>query len=422
MIYRVSKLHHPIIEEIEIPPDKSISHRALILGSMGKGETVIHNLLESKDVLSTVRILKKLGVKIQREKNLWKVKNTIGFKEPLEILNAGNSGTTARLMMGVLSSLPFISFLTGDKSLRRRPMDRVIIPLSQMGAEFWAKSGKFLPLAIKGAPLKPIHYTLPIPSAQVKSAIILAALRASGETTIREPLPSRDHTERMVKHMGGEIFKEEKVIKVKGSELYAREFKIPGDLSSASFFITLALLIPGSRIVIKGVGLNPTRKGFLELLKKIGGRIEENIKEKEWEPRGDLIVEYSELKPFKIGKKEIPLLIDEIPLLALIATQIEGISEIRDAEELRVKESDRIKSTVGNLRLLGAEIEELPDGMIIKGKTILKGNRVRSFGDHRIAMMLIIAGLIAEGETIIEGAECVDISFPGFFGKIESLF
>ena len=423
MKYEITPLPNPVRSEISIPPDKSISHRALILSSIARGKSLIKNLLESQDTLSTLKILKHLGVNITRENNVWIVegKGREGFREPPDVLDAENSGTTARLLIGLLASLPLFCVITGDNSLRKRPMDRVIKPLTLMGGDIWARENRFLPVAIRGKELQPITYTLPIPSAQVKSAIILAGLNTPGETVIEEPVSSRDHTERMIKYMGGSIKRERKIIRVEKSELEGREFVIPGDISSAAFFITLALLIPESRIIMERVCLNPTRTGFLEILREIGGRINILSQEENWEIWGDIEVRGSELKPFRIGREDIPSLIDEIPLLALLGTQIEGISEIRGAEELRVKESDRIHTTVENLRILGADIEELPDGMVIRGKTPLKGGKVYSFGDHRIAMMLAIAGCISREKTVIEGMECVKISYPSFLETLESV-
>ncbi len=423
MKYELTPFPNPVRGEISIPPDKSISHRALILSSIARGKSLIKNLLESQDTLSTLKILRHLGVNITRENNVWIVegKGGEGFREPSDVLDAENSGTTARLLIGLLTSLPLFCVITGDNSLRKRPMDRVIKPLTLMGGDIWARENRFLPVAIRGKELQPITYTLPIPSAQVKSAIILAGLNTPGETVIEEPVPSRDHTERMIKYMGGSINRERKIIRVRKSKLKGREFVIPGDISSAAFFITLALLIPDSRIIMERVCLNPTRTGFLEILRDIGGRINILSQEENWEIWGDIEVRGSELKPFRIGREDIPSLIDEIPLLALLGTQIEGISEIRGAEELRVKESDRIHTTVENLRILGADIEELPDGMVIRGKTPLKGGKVYSFGDHRIAMMLAVAGCISREKTVIEGMECVKISYPSFLETLESV-
>jgi len=338
------------------------------------------------------------------------------------VLNAENSGTTARLILGILSRLPFFSVITGDNSLRRRPMDRVIQPLTLMGGKFWARQDRFLPVAVKGNKLSPINYILPIPSAQVKSSIILAALSISEYSTIIEPIPSRDHTERMIKYMGGDIQKEGNKIIVSGkSVLRGRYFHVPGDFSSAAFFIALSVLVKGSTLTIKNVGLNPTRTGFIRVLEKMGAKIKINQKREEWEPRGDIEIEGGKLSPIALQREDIPGVIDEIPLIALLATQAEGESRIEGAEELRVKESDRIKTTVDNLRLMGANIQEQPDGMIIKGPVALKGNRVKSNGDHRIAMMLSIAGSIAEGETIVEETECVNISFPNFFNLLKDI-
>ncbi len=420
MNYHITR-KEPFASSLRVPADKSISHRALILGSLAEGESRVENLLESRDVLATLEILKKLGKTIEKEGEAWIIKGR-GWKEPEDVLNAENSGTTARLILGILSRLPFFSVITGDNSLRRRPMDRVIQPLTLMGGKFWARQDKYLPVAVKGNRLSPISYTLPIPSAQVKSSIILAALGIPKYSTIIEPLPSRDHTERMLKYMGGDIRREGSKIIVSGkAKLRSRYFCVPGDFSSAAFFIALSALIEGSSLTIKDVGLNPTRTGFLKVLEKMGAKIKISRKGETWEPRGDIEIEGSKLSPIALQREDIPGVIDEIPLIALLATQAEGESRIEGAEELRVKESDRIKTTVDNLRLMGADIQERPDGMIIKGPAALKGNRVKSNGDHRIAMMLSIAGSIAEGETIVEGTECVNISFPNFFNLLKDI-
>ena len=420
MNYSVKK-KHPFNISLKVPPDKSISHRALIIGSLSKKEIFIENLLESKDILSTVKILRKLGKKIEKKKNFWVIKKG-DFSEPDDVLDAGNSGTTARLILGVLSHLPFFSVITGDNSLRKRPMERVIRPLSLMGGEFLAREGKFLPIVIKGKKLNPIHYKLPIPSAQVKSAIILASLSVPEVSIIEEEIPSRDHTERMIEYMGGDIERKGKSIFVSGKKnLESRNFYIPGDISSAAFFITLSSLIKGSSIIVEDVGLNPTRIDFLEILKKMGVKVKIDSKKQKWEPTGNVEVKYGKLSPIFIKRKNIPSIIDEIPLIALLATQANGESKILGAEELRVKESDRIHNTVENLKLMGANIEELSDGMVIKGPTKLKGNKVNSEGDHRMAMMLSIAGSVADGETLVENAECVNISFPQFFKILERI-
>ncbi len=415
----------PIKGIIRVPADKSISHRALILNALSKGKAKIENLLEAEDILRTVEILKSLGVEIHKDGKCWKVngKGWEGLKEPQDILDAGNSGTTARLILGVLSSLPFFSVLTGDNSLRRRPMRRVVEPLRMMGASLWGREeGNYLPIAVKGGNLKPIHYALPVASAQVKSALILAALHTEGTSIIEEPLPSRDHTERMVNFLEGKVEREGKMLKVKGIQSWkGKSMHIPGDISSAAYFISLALLKKGSQLIVEDVGLNPTRMGFLHLLKEMGGEISWEIEEKEWEPRGKIEVKSSPLKSITVDREKIPLLIDEVPLLAVLATQAEGTTVIKGAEELRVKESDRISTICENLKKMGAKVEEREDGMIIEGPTPLKGAKVKSFGDHRVAMSMAVAGWIARGETVIEDYECVNISFPSFFDALFSL-
>jgi 3-phosphoshikimate 1-carboxyvinyltransferase len=408
-------------------PDKSISHRAVIFSSLSRGKSVIKNFLRADDPLSTINAFRMLGVDIDDSGSDITVngRGIYSLREPHNVIDCGNSGTTIRLLSGVLSGNPFFSVLTGDESLRLRPMERVIKPLRQMGAEIIARAeNKYPPLAINGKKLQPIQYKSSVASAQVKSAILLAGLYADGETEIEEPSKSRDHTERMLPAFGANIKVDGLRVSITGgTELKGTEIHVPGDFSSAAFFIIGALLIKDSDITIHGVGINPTRTGLLNILKEMGAKIDiSNIKNLSGEPVADIHCKgISELKAVKITKKSIPALIDEFPILCVAATQASGTTTIRGAEELRVKESDRIKSMVTELRKIGAEIEEFEDGLSITGRRELKGTEVESYRDHRIAMSLAIAGLIADGSTVINGVSSVNISFPGFFELLRGL-
>jgi len=413
--------------EFSPTPDKSISHRAVIFSSLSKGESIIRNFLRAEDPMSTVNAFRALGVDINDEGDDIVVNGNgiYGLAESHNIIDCGNSGTTIRLLSGVLAGNPFFSVLTGDESLRIRPMARVINPLQQMGAEIMARAeNKYPPLAIKGKKLQSIQYKMPVASAQVKSAILLAGLYADGETVIAEPAKSRDHTERMLPAFGASINVNGLHVSVKGgTELKGAEVYVPGDFSSAAFFIIGALLIRDSDITITGVGMNPTRTGLLSVLRKMGAEIEvQNIRNLSGEPVADIHCKGgAELKAVSINKEEIPALIDEFPILCVAATQANGTTTIRGAEELRVKESDRIRSMATELGKMGVAIEEFGDGLSIKGQSVLKGANIESYGDHRIAMAMAIAGLIADGETTIHGVSSVNISFPGFFQIIRKL-
>jgi len=412
--------------EIEVPGDKSISHRALIIGAMSNGKMNISNLANGRDCLSTIGCLEHLGIKIQKEQNRVVVnsRGLFGFREPQNFLDAGNSGTTMRVLCGVLAGQSFNSVVTGDESLRNRPMRRVIEPLQKMGAEIQAhNNNQFAPIAISGKKLNSIEYTIPIPSAQVKTALVLAGLLADGKTTIQENIPTRDHTERMLKYLGIDITSQNGGLDVAGqSEIKSKDIFVPGDISSAIYFIGAGLLVKNSHIKIKNVGLNPGRIGALKVLKKMGAKIEiKNVKEINCEPVGEIEVRSSDLKGTEILSEEIPSLIDEIPLLAVLTCLAEGKTSIKGAEELRVKEIDRLKAMASELTKLGANIKELPDGLEISGSIKFKGASVESFGDHRMAMALAVAGLVASSETIVENAEVVDVSFPNFFEILDSL-
>ncbi|WAA10564.1 3-phosphoshikimate 1-carboxyvinyltransferase [Fervidibacillus albus] len=410
---------------ITVPGDKSISHRAVMFGALAEGVTEITNFLTGDDCLRTVDIFQKLGVPIRmtEEKISIEGKGLSDFVEPKEVLYFGNSGTTARLMTGILAGSSFCSMFTGDESLNRRPMERVVTPLKKMGADIHGREdGKYLPLSIRGRRLQSIRYELPVLSAQLKSAIIFAALHANGETVIIENSPTRDHTEIMLKQFGGQIERVGKEIKVKGNQsLVGTRVHVPGDFSSAAFFIVLGALAKKSDFIIENIGLNPTRTGLLDVLKRMHGKFEMMKEDGNFEPTGSLRIQSAPLVGTTIGGDMIPRLIDEIPIIALLATQAEGTTVIKDAEELRVKESDRIATVVTELKKLGANIEATEDGMIIEGKTKLSGGYVNSHGDHRIGMMLAIAGLISEEKVIIDQYECTQISYPDFFGDVKKI-
>lgn len=415
--------------EITPPPDKSISHRAVMFASLAKGESRIKNFLWAKDPISSLNAMKSLGVKIQVndiKEIIVQGEGLQSLKEPEDVIDCGNSGTTIRLLSGILAGQPFLSILSGDESLRQRPMKRIIEPLRQMGVEICSRAeNRFPPVVIRGGNLKGISYEMPIASAQIKSAILLAGLFAKGDTTVKEPHKSRDHTEKMLKSMGVELYITNNTIKISqpSQELKAFDIAIPNDFSSAAFFIGGACLVPDSEVIIKNVCLNETRTGFLEVLRSMGAKIEIfNLKEQAGEPVGDILVKKSSgLKGVTVQGEIIPRLIDEFPILCIIATQAEGLTVIRDAKDLRAKESDRIKAMVTELSKMGVPIKEFEDGVEIKGPCKIKGTEVYSYKDHRIAMALSIAGLISEGKTTIIDADCVDISFPEFYDLLEIL-
>ena len=412
---------------IFVPGDKSISHRSLILGSIAQGETRIYNFLNSLDCLKTLECMQALGAEIELGKdNSVKIKGEglYGLQEPKDILDVGNSGTTIRLLTGLLSGQNFYSVLNGDVSIRKRPMKRVVEPLRLMGADIWGrKDGQFAPLSVRGNKLNPLHYTLPVASAQVKTALLLAGLYITGGTIIKEPLPTRDHTEKMLEIMQADLKISPFEIKVMGGkELRGTDIFIPGDISSAAYFIAAASILKDSQITIRQVGVNPTRTGIIEILKKMGTKIETlNYQIKSNEPQADLKIEYSKLKGVEIKKENVPFLIDELPLIAVVATQAQGKTVVSGARELRVKETDRIKAMVSELKKMGADIKEKEDGFIVNGPTGLQGAVCESYNDHRIAMSLAVAALLAEGKTIIKNSECIDISFPGFGKTLQKL-
>ena len=412
---------------IFVPGDKSISHRSLILGSIAQGETRIYNFLNSLDCLKTLECMQVLGAEIELGKdNSVKIKGKglYGLQEPKNILDVGNSGTTIRLLTGLLSGQDFYSVLCGDVSIRKRPMRRVVEPLRLMGADIWGrKDGQFAPLSVRGNKLNPLHYTLPVASAQVKTALLLAGLYTTGETVIKEPLPTRDHTEKMLEIMRADLEISPTEIKVMGGkELRGTDIFIPGDISSAAYFIAAASILRDSQITIKQVGVNLTRTGIIGILNKMGAKIDTlNYQVKSNEPQADLMIEYSKLKGVDIKKENVPFLIDELPLIAVVSTQAQGKTVVSGAKELRVKETDRIKAIVSELKKMGADIEEREDGFTVNGPIRLQGAVCESYNDHRIAMSLAVAALLAEGKTIIKNSECIDISFPGFKKTLQNL-
>jgi len=412
--------------EIIPPGDKSISHRSLMLGSLATGTTLVRDFLISDDTLSTANAMRALGasIEISGTQVLVKGNGLHGLKEPDKIIDCGNSGTTTRLLIGLLSPQQFTSTLTGDKYLQARPMKRVVGPLAQMGAKINGnEEGNKLPLTIIGSSLKGISYELPVASAQVKSAILLAGLYAEGETEVIEPEPSRDHTERMLTYLGVPIKKNGHSIKInKVSKINSGEIIVPSDLSSAAFFIVAALITPGSEVLIKNVGINPLRTGVIDILKNMGGDIEIiNERGVNGEPIGDILTRSSNLHATEISGDIIPKAIDELPLVAVAASFAEGTTLIKDAKELRVKETDRIHAIATELGKLGVQVEEFEDGMSIIGTQTLTGAKCSSWGDHRIAMSIAIAALRAKGETEIIDADCVSVSYPGFFEVLDEL-
>ena len=415
---------------IRVPGDKSISHRALMLGAIAQGETQIQGLLLGEDPRSTASCFQAMGAEISElNTELVKVKG-IGLgnlQEPPDVLNAGNSGTTLRLMLGLLASHQGRFFsVTGDSSLRSRPMSRVVKPLQEMGAQIWGRNkASIAPLAIQGQSLKAIHYHSPIASAQVKSCVLLAGLITDGKTTVTEPALSRDHSERMLKAFGAQLDVDSDTNSVTitgGNQLYGQQVIVPGDISSAAFWLVAAAIVPDSELTIENVGVNPTRTGVLEALKMMGANIvQENQRVVAGEPVADLRVRSSKLKSCTIAGDIIPRMIDEVPILAVAAVFAEGTTVIKDAAELRVKESDRITVMAQQLTKMGAKVTELPDGMEITGGTSLTGTELDSYTDHRVAMSLAIAGLNASGITTVGRAEAASISYPNFFDTLKGI-
>ena len=417
---------YPLRGELEIPGDKSISHRAIMFGSLAEGTTEITHFLQGADCLSTISCFQKLGIDIENrtDKILIYGKGLHGLSAPTEILDCGNSGTTTRLISGILSGQQFTSTLTGDSSIQKRPMKRIMDPLCQMGADITSVRGNnCAPLTIKGSKLNGIHYHSPIASAQVKSAILLAGLYADGETKVTEPYISRNHSEIMLSHFGASVRTDNTTaIVLPEPILKGQKIAVPGDISSAAYFIAAGLLIPGSEILLKNVGINPTRDGILRVAKEMGGNIELlNVNTDNGEPTADLLIKFSALKGITIGGEIIPTLIDEIPIIAIMAAFARGTTVIKDAAELKVKESDRIQVMVDNLKAMGADIESTDDGMIIHGGKDLHDAIIDSHKDHRIAMSFAIASLLADGHMTILDKDCVNISFPSFYSDLNRL-
>jgi 3-phosphoshikimate 1-carboxyvinyltransferase len=417
--------------EVVLPGDKSISHRAAILNSLAKGEAQIGNFPPGADCVSTVRCLRALGVKIGKNRSpdsptlLVSGTGVDGLKEAANVLDAQNSATTMRLLGGLLASQPFLSVIAGDASLRNRPMGRLIEPLRLMGAQVWGRGrDSFAPLVIKGRKLQGIDFTLPVPSAQIKSAILLAGLFARGNTVLHQKILSRDHTERMLRQMGASLESKGNSVSLLPltSPLVPLDLRVPGDISSAAYFLVAAAIHPNARIVIRDCGINPTRTGIIDILLAMGARLRIDHERLEaGEPLADIMVESSELRGIEVGGDIIPRLIDEIPVLAVAGCVAKGKTVIKDAGELRVKESDRIATVVNELSRLGAKIEPLPDGMVIHGGTLLSGTEVDSHFDHRLAMSLAIAGLIARRETTIKHAQVAEVSYPAFWQTLRQI-
>ncbi|WP_373757116.1 3-phosphoshikimate 1-carboxyvinyltransferase [Streptococcus ferus] len=411
---------------LRIPGDKSISHRSIMFGSLAKGVTKVHDILRGEDVLSTMQVFRELGVNIEDKGDLVEI-HGVGFdglKAPRKALDMGNSGTSIRLISGLLAGQDFKVEMFGDDSLSKRPMDRVTIPLRQMGASISGQTDRDLPpLTLKGSRhLKPIRYQLPVASAQVKSALIFAALQAEGESVIIEKEKTRNHTEDMIRQFGGEIQIDGKEIRISGGqEFIAQDILVPGDISSAAFWLVAGLVVPNAKLILKNVGINETRTGILEVIEAMGGRLSLSEVD-ELAKSATITVETSELHGTEIGGDIIPRLIDELPVIALLATQAQGRTVIRDAEELKVKETDRIQVVADALNAMGAHITPTADGMIIEGKTPLHGAKVNTFGDHRIGMMTAIAALlVTEGEVDLERAEAINTSYPSFFADLEEI-
>lgn len=411
---------------IRVPGDKSISHRSIIFGSLAKGETKVYDILRGEDVLSTIQVFRDLGVSIQDDGDVIRIQGVgfQGLQAPTAPLDMGNSGTSIRLISGVLAGQDFAVTMVGDDSLSKRPMDRVAIPLRQMGVEIAGQGERDCPpLHEKGThQLQPIHYRLPVASAQVKSALIFAALQAEGESTIIEKEKTRDHTEDMIRQFGGEIQVDGKTIRIQGGqEFQGQEVIVPGDISSAAFWLVAGLILPESVIKIENVGINQTRTGILDVIQEMGGDL--TIEDRDEKAvSASLTVRTSSLKGIRIDGELIPRLIDELPIIALLATQANGQTVIADAEELRVKETDRIQVVADSLNSMGANVVPTEDGMIITGPTPLHGADLETFGDHRIGMMAAIAALLVrDGNVVLDRAEAINTSYPSFFEDLETL-
>jgi len=411
--------------ELSVPGDKSISHRGIMLGAIANGTTEITNFLQGADCLSTISCFQKLGIAIENKGSQALVhgRGLHGLAAPSQVLDVGNSGTTTRLISGILAGQPFPSTLDGDASIRRRPMKRIFTPLSAMGAHFQCQDSGCAPFTIQGGNLRHIHYRSPIASAQVKSAVLLAGLYGDGITRVTEPVLSRDHTERMLAGFGADITSEGTTASIRPEpKLEAQSIHVPGDISSAAYFIALGLITPGSEILIQNVGINPTRSGILTAAAAMGAELtllnERNVS---GEPVADILVTSRSLHGTVIEGAQIPTLIDEIPIIAIMAAFAEGATTIKDAQELKVKESDRIAVVSENLNAMGGKVTPMEDGMVIEGGYPLHGAHIRTFQDHRIAMSFYIAALNADGESTFDDRSCVAVSYPSFYQDIEAL-
>lgn len=420
-IKKLTNLHG----ELTVPGDKSISHRAVMFGSLAKGTTKITHFLEGADCLSTISCFRKMGIDIENNSGeiLVHGKGLHGLSAPVDILDVGNSGTTTRLISGILAGQNFVSELTGDNSIQSRPMKRIMTPLLSMGADIASiKGNNCVPLRITGHPLKAIHYDSPVASAQVKSCVLLAGMYSDGITSVTEPVLSRNHTEIMLNYFGAQVTSEETTASIAPEpSLFAREITVPGDISSAAYFIAAGLLVPGSEILLKNVGINPTRDGLLRVCKDMGADITLLNVNMDGEPTADLLVRTSSLHGTTVGGEIIPTLIDEIPMIAVMAAFAEGTTVIKDAKELKVKESDRILVMAENLSRMGADITPTDDGMIIHGGKPLHGAEIDSYQDHRVAMSFAVAGLLCDGPLSIKGGDCVKISYPEFYEDLYRL-
>lgn len=420
-IKKLTNLHG----ELTVPGDKSISHRAVMFGSLAKGTTKITHFLEGADCLSTISCFRKMGIDIENNSGeiLVHGKGLHGLSAPVDILDVGNSGTTTRLISGILAGQNFVSELTGDDSIQSRPMKRIMTPLLSMGADIASiKGNNCVPLRIAGHPLKAIHYDSPVASAQVKSCVLLAGMYSDGITSVTEPVLSRNHTEIMLNYFGAQVTSEETTASIAPEpSLFAREITVPGDISSAAYFIAAGLLVPGSEILLKNVGINPTRDGLLRVCKDMGADITLLNVNMDGEPTADLLVRTSSLHGTTVGGEIIPTLIDEIPMITVMAAFAEGTTVIKDAKELKVKESDRILVMAENLSRMGADITPTDDGMIIHGGKPLHGAEIDSYQDHRVAMSFAVAGLLCDGPLSIKGGDCVKISYPEFYEDLYRL-
>lgn len=420
---KVRKLKH-IPSEITVPGDKSISHRSVMFAGLCEGTTVIDNFLPSEDCLCSLEAMKDMGVECEvletddrgKAVKLAVTGHGMKLKAPAEAIDCGNSGTTMRLMSGLLAAQDFTTTMKGDESLSKRPMKRVADPLGLMGAKVTGQGDKICaPITVQGGDLQPITYALPMASAQVKSAVLLAGWNTPGKTTVIEPAPTRDHTERLLAHFDVKCVRDGGAVSIYGGQKpNAKDLYVPGDISSAAFWMVAAAATPGTQLTLKNVGLNPTRTGILNVLVRMGAQISDTVLHSEGEPRGNVVIYGGELNGTVIGGEEIPNVIDELPILAVAAALARGSTIIRDAAELRVKETDRISAVAHNLRLMGVQVDEFKDGMEITGNPELTGATMTSFGDHRIAMAFAIAGMFAEGVTTIEDTDCISTSYPGF--------